>query len=86
MRLFLGQRIVHACSLGSPGMDELRFKQPVRPGDTLRLRAEILDKVPSRSKPDRGVLRIAYTLLNQRREVVLTVKVLHLVSRSQAIS
>jgi len=80
-RLFLAERVLRACSMGSPGIDLVRFVRPVRPGDTLRVRTEILEATPSRSKPDRGVLRIGYTVSNQRGEPVLTAQVLHLVSR-----
>jgi acyl dehydratase len=60
-------------SLGSPGVDELRWVKPVRPGDTLTVRIEVVEIVPSRSKPDRGLVRLRYTVFNQRREDVMTV-------------
>ena len=53
-----------AC-LGSPGVDEVKWLRPVKPGDTLGVRREILAIVPSRSKPDRGVVRFGYELFNQ---------------------
>jgi acyl dehydratase len=59
-------------SLGSPGVDELRWHKPVRPGDTLRMRTAVLVVTPSRSKPDRGVVRIRYEILNQQRETVMS--------------
>lgn len=59
-------------SMGSPGLDELRWLKPVRPGDTLRLEGETLEVKPSRSKPDRGVLRYKMTILNQHDEAVMT--------------
>jgi acyl dehydratase len=57
---------------GSIGIsvDELRWPHPVRPGDTLRLETEILDVRPSRSKPDRGIIRIRNVTTNQRGEIV----------------
>jgi acyl dehydratase len=59
---------------GSIGLsvDELRWPNPVRPGDTLRLETEILDVRPSRSKPDRGIIRIRNVTTNQRGEIVQT--------------
>jgi acyl dehydratase len=60
-------------SLGSPGVDELRWVKPVRPGDTLTVRIEVVESVPSRSKPDRGLVRLRYTVFNQHRENVMTV-------------
>jgi acyl dehydratase len=59
-------------SMGSPGTDEIRWLKPVRPGDTLTARAVVLDVVPSRSKPDRGHMRAAYEVFNQKGEKVMT--------------
>jgi acyl dehydratase len=51
--------------LGSPGVDELRWLKPVYPGDTLTVTGRILDKTPSRSKPDLGSFRTQTTVTNQ---------------------
>ena len=51
--------------LGSPGIDELRWLKPVYPGDTLHVRGKIIDKTPSRSKPDIGSFRTETTVTNQ---------------------
>ena len=51
--------------LGSPGVDELRWLKPVYPGDTLTVTGKILDKTPSRSKPDLGSFRTQTTVTNQ---------------------
>lgn len=59
-------------SLGSPGVDELRWLRPVRPGDTLHLRVECMETIPSRSKPDRGMARFRYDLRNQDGDTVMT--------------
>lgn len=59
-------------SIGSPGIDELRWVKPVRPGDTLRVSAQIVDVTPSRSKPDRGTVRVKYNVINQHQETVMT--------------
>lgn len=59
-------------SLGSPGMDEIRWTRPVRPGDTLTVRAEVLEVKPSRSKPDRGAVQVRYVVLNQKGDGVMT--------------
>jgi len=86
--LALGWRIMHQegflkrCSLGSPGIDELRWTAPVRPGDTIYTEAEVLEKRPSTSKPDRGTLRIAYKVVNQRHETVLTMTIVHIVRKA----
>ena len=71
-KLFFETGVLADCSLGSPGLDEIRWKAPVRPGDTVRVVAEVLEARPSTSKPDRGIVRILYTMLNQRGETVTT--------------
>ena len=59
-RLFYDSGVIKHCSLGSPGFEELRWLAPVRPGDRLQVEAEVLEARPSSSKPDRGILRMAY--------------------------
>jgi len=71
-KLFIETGTLAASSLGSPGLDEIRWKVPVRPGDTLHVVGEVLEARVSSSKPDRGIVRILYTTLNQRGEAVLT--------------
>lgn len=78
-RLLRDTGIITGTGLGGTGADELRWLAPVRPGDTLRVRAEVLDKKLS-SKGGRGTVRIAYATLNQRGETVLTATFLHLVA------
>ena len=58
--------------LGSPGIDELRWKKPVYPGDTLHVHGKILEKTPSRSKPDLGSFRAQTTVTNQDGDVVMS--------------
>jgi len=70
--LFQGNHVAPQASLGSPGIDELRWTKPVRPGDTLRMRGEVLELRPSQSKPDRGVARFRIEIVNQNDEVVLS--------------
>jgi len=59
-------------SMGSPGMDVLRWLKPVRPGDRLRARVEVTEARISRSRPDRGYTRFSHSVLNQKDEVVMT--------------
>lgn len=61
-----------AASLGSPGIDELRWLKPVYPGDTLRVEAELLEKRQSKSKPSMGLTKSRQTVFNQHDEPVLT--------------
>ena len=57
--------------LGSPGIDELRWLKPVYPGDTLHVQGRIIEKTPSRSRPDIGSFRSQMTVTNQDDEPVL---------------
>ena len=80
-RMVIDAGILRASSMGSPGFDELRWLKPVRPGDTLHTELEVIEKTPSRSKPDRGIVRIAYRIKNQKEEEVLTFLSMHLLKR-----
>lgn len=68
-------------SLGSPGVDELRWLHPVRPGDSLAVRIEVLEVRPSRSKPDRGLVKLRYTMRNQDGQEVMTMIALGIMRR-----
>jgi acyl dehydratase len=78
MRLFVDHYLSHVASLGSPGVDQLRWLKPVRPGDRLVLRVTVYEVKRSRSKPDRGILHSHIEVLNQHREVVMTMKALNM--------
>ncbi len=67
--------------LGSPGVDELRWLRPVYPGDTLRVEVEVTEVIPSRSKPDRGVVRSDVTTFNQHDEPVMRFKSIGMMRR-----
>ena len=82
--LLQAQVFAPGASMGSPGMNELRWLKPVRPGDTLRLHGEVLEVKPSRSKPDRGVLRYRMTIFNQHGEDVMTMIGMQMVRRRAA--
>ena len=85
MRLLVDRYLPGARSLGSPGIDELRWTRPVRPGDELFVRVTVLEANRSRSKPDRGVLISLVEVLNQNREVVMTVKAVNLLLCREAL-
>ena len=70
--------------MGSPGVEELKWLQPVRPGDTIRSTGELLDVRASRSKPERGLVRYRMDVLNQRDEVVMTMTSTTIVRREPA--
>jgi acyl dehydratase len=61
-------------SLGSPGIDELRWTRPVFPGDTLRVKTTVLSKTNSRSRPDLGSLQMQNEVFNQKNELVMSNK------------
>jgi acyl dehydratase len=70
-RMFVDHYLSHVASLVSPGVDELRWVVPVRPGDTLRMRVTILETRRSQSRPDRGIVRTLGELINQDDQVAL---------------
>lgn len=78
MRLYVDHYLSHVASLGSPGVDEVRWPRPVRPGDMLKIRITILEARRSRSKPDRGIVRAHVEAINQQEDVVLTMTVVSL--------
>ena len=81
MRLYADHYLTKVGSLASPGVDELRWIKPVRPGDALSVRVTILDAAPSRSKPDRGVVTSFIEVLNQADEVVMSMRAVNMVLR-----
>ena len=80
-RLVWDAGVYAGSSIGSPGFDELRWLKPVRAGDRLHVEAEVIGIAPSRSKPDRGIIRVAYRYLDQHGEQVLTCAMMHLMRR-----
>jgi acyl dehydratase len=84
MRLLWETFLRDAASLGSPGVDEIRWLKPVRPGDTLRARFTVVEARASRSRPDRGVVRSFSEVFNQHGEVVMTLRGLGMFARRPA--
>ena len=84
MRMTVDGFLNETMALGSPGIDEARWIIPVRPGDTLSARLTILEKIPSRSRPERGVLKTSCEVLNQNGEVAATQKGISMVQRRPA--
>ena len=80
MRLLVDEFLDNASSLGSPGLDELRWLAPVRPGDTLTVQVRIIDARRSRSKPDRGLVYTKIKAFNQDGVPVATMKALSLIA------
>lgn len=74
MRLMCDDYLLESASLGSPGIDELRWLQPVFPGDTLSVTLSVLESRPMASRPGAGLVRTSWEVLNQQREVVMSMK------------
>jgi acyl dehydratase len=70
--------------LGSPGIDELRWRKPVYPGDTLHVRGTIVEKTPSRSKPEMGSFRTHTVVTNQDDQPVMTFTSIVLIRRRES--
>lgn len=84
MRLLWDTVLKDAASLGSPGVDEVRWLKPVRPGDTLRARFTVTGARPSSRRPDRGVVHSLSEVFNQHGELVMTIRGLGLYARRPA--
>jgi acyl dehydratase len=78
MRVLVDRYLSRTSGLGSPGMDELRWPAPVRPGDRLWVRITVLEARRSASKPDRGLLRMLIEVVNDAGVVVMSVKTMSL--------
>lgn len=74
MRMVCDGLLRRAASLGSPGVDSIRWLRPVRPGDRLRTRMTVLEARASRSKPDRGIVKSLWEVHNQSDELVMTME------------
>jgi len=85
MRLYVDHYLSHVASLASPGVDEIRWANPLRPGDTVRIRVTILDTRLSRSKPDRGIVRARLEAINQRDELVLSMTAVSILRRRERV-
>jgi acyl dehydratase len=72
MRELVDHYLSAEASLGSPGVDELRWPHPVRPGDTLRVRATVTEARRSASKPDRGIMKTLIEAVNQHGRTVMS--------------
>jgi acyl dehydratase len=84
MRLLVLSTTGKSASMGSPGVDEIRWLKPVYAGDTLTVVLNVLDSRPSQSKPDRGVVHTQWEATNQRGELVCTVKGMGMYGRRPA--
>jgi acyl dehydratase len=79
MRTYTENYLSKVANLGSPGSDELRWDKPVFPGDELSVRATVLEARRSESRPDRGIVRTFIEVLNQKCDVVMSMKMVNFV-------
>ena len=74
MGMYVRDQLLGTASLGSPGVEEIRWTAPVRPGDTLRARSIVTDVQPSSTNPGRGTVFTSHEVYNQDGTVVLRLK------------
>jgi acyl dehydratase len=74
MRMMCDEYLLDAASLGSPGIDSLRWLKPVHPGDTLRMHMHVIEARPMNSKPNVGLVKSRWELHNQHQQPVLTME------------
>lgn len=79
--LFFRLRLLDEANLASPGMDQVRWTAPVRPGDTLRVIATVAEIKPSTSRSDQGIIVMDHITYNQNDDVVMTVNCMHRLKR-----
>ena len=84
MRMTCDSHLLDSASLGSPGVDKLRWIRPVRPGDSLRMRMTVLSATPSQSKPDRGTIFNRWEIFNQHDELVMVMEGYGIIARRGA--
>lgn len=81
MRMFADHYLTHNASLASPGIDELRWPAPLRPGDEVRLRVTTAEVRPSKSKGDRGLIFTDAALITSADVTVMTLRAMNMVAR-----
>ena len=72
MRMMVDGYLRDSASMGSPGIEQLRWKEPVRPGETLHVKAEVLDRSLPKSRPELGFVKFSHTVFNQEDKVKMT--------------
>ena len=84
MRMMCDAYLLESASLGSPGVENIRWLKPVRPGDTLRVRSVVLEARPLESKPHIGLVRNRWEVLNQNGEEVMQMEGFGMFKRRQS--
>jgi acyl dehydratase len=86
MRMMCDWFVADAASWGGPGVEEVRWLRPVRPGDALTLRRHTVEKRTSKSRPEMGFVKFAYSLLNQHGETVMTLTTTMMIGRRDPVA
>jgi acyl dehydratase len=84
MRMICDWFVLDSASMGAPGVDEVRWLKPVRPGDRVTLRRTVLETRASRSRPDMGFVKLQFEMLNQSGDVAMTMVTPMMISKRQA--
>jgi acyl dehydratase len=80
-RLLVDAGFLKGTGMGSPGLDELKWLRPVRPGDTIRCEATVISAKPSAKRDDRGYVTLDFSVFNQHGEVVATYRCPEIIRR-----
>jgi acyl dehydratase len=84
MKMLCDGYVLHSASMGGPGMDEVRWLKPVRPGDVLRIRRTCIEARISRSRPAMGLTRFTWDMVNQAGDQVMTATGTNMFARRDA--
>jgi acyl dehydratase len=84
MKMITDGFLLDTASMGAPGVDEVKWLRPVRPGDTLTVRGSVLGTRPSQSKPDRGFVTLHWQVFNDRGDKVMTLTCPQMIQRRHA--
>jgi acyl dehydratase len=86
MSLLVNGLLEDAASMGSPGVDGIQWLKPVKPGDQLSARIRVLESMPSKSRPDRGIVKTQGEMVNQDGELVMTIRAVNFFGRRPTAS
>ena len=84
MSLLVNNLLNDTASMGSPGVEGIQWLKPVKPDDRLSGRIQVLEVAPSKSRPDRGIVKTEGRLTNQAGEVVMTIRAINFFGRRPA--
>jgi acyl dehydratase len=84
MRMIVDGFLIGVASMGAPGIDEVKWLKPVRPGDRLTVRGTVKSVRASQSRPDRGFVSLFWEVTNDRGELVMTLQCPQMIARRDA--